>query len=547
MDNKLLADILFPDVSKTVEDLEKKYPERNTKGNITRLGPSPTGFIHLGNLYGAYVDERLAHLTDGGVIILRIEDTDDKRKVEGAEKLLIEALKEYDIEFDEGVTIDGDMGKYGPYHQSERVDIYKTVAKYMVERGYAYPSFVTEEELNEIRTEQEKKKVNTGYYGDWAKDRNLTAEEIRDKINSGLLWTLRLKSKGNPEETLKIKDGIRKEVVIHPNNQDIVLLKVNKVPTYHFAHVVDDHFMRITHVVRGEEWLSTLPIHIEIFDMLGWMHPLYCHTAHIMKMDGEVKRKLSKRKDPELSLGFYKEKGYFKEAVKEYLMSIINSDFEEWREKNPLIEITEFPFNLNRMSSSGALFDLDKLEHFSKEVISKISEDEIYKRLLNWVKIYKEDMIDEVVQNEDSVKKIIGIGRSDKKPRKDLISCSQIFEFIDYCFDKTYTIKDSLPDEIEPDDAKIILLKYMETLDFNDDKEQWFDKVKAICEKNNYAVKMKDYKKTPENYKGSIAHLTTVIRLSYTGRANSPDIWEIANALGETKVRNRILKYIDKL
>lgn len=547
MDNKLLADILFPDVSKTVEDLEKRYPERNTKGNITRLGPSPTGFIHLGNLYGAYVDERLAHLTDGGVIILRIEDTDDKRKVEGAEKILIEALKEYDIEFDEGVTIDGDMGKYGPYHQSERVDIYKTVAKYMVERGYAYPSFVTEEELNEIRTEQEKKKVNTGYYGDWAKDRNLTAEEIRDKINSGLLWTLRLKSKGNPEETLKIKDGIRKEVVIHPNNQDIVLLKVNKVPTYHFAHVVDDHFMRITHVVRGEEWLSTLPIHIEIFDMLGWMHPLYCHTAHIMKMDGEVKRKLSKRKDPELSLGFYKEKGYFKEAVKEYLMSIINSDFEEWREKNPLIEITEFPFNLNRMSSSGALFDLDKLEHFSKEVISKISEDEIYKRLLNWVKIYKEDMIDEVVQNEDSVKKIIGIGRSDKKPRKDLISCSQIFEFIDYCFDKTYTIKDSLPDEIEPDDAKIILLKYMETLDFNDDKEQWFDKVKAICEKNNYAVKMKDYKKTPENYKGSIAHLTTVIRLSYTGRANSPDIWEIANALGETKVRNRILKYIDKL
>ena len=547
MDNKLLADILFPDVSKTVEDLEKRYPERNTKGNITRLGPSPTGFIHLGNLYGAYVDERLAHLTDGGVIILRIEDTDDKRKVEGAEKILIEALKEYDIEFDEGVTIDGDMGKYGPYHQSERVDIYKTVAKYMVERGYAYPSFVTEEELNEIRTEQEKKKVNTGYYGDWAKDRNLTAEEIRDKINSGLLWTLRLKSKGNPEETLKIKDGIRKEVVIHPNNQDIVLLKVNKVPTYHFAHVVDDHFMRITHVVRGEEWLSTLPIHIEIFDMLGWMHPLYCHTAHIMKMDGEVKRKLSKRKDPELSLGFYKEKGYFKEAVKEYLMSIINSDFEEWREKNPLIEITEFPFNLNRMSSSGALFDLDKLEHFSKEVISKISEDVIYKRLLNWVKIYKEDMIDEVVQNEDSVKKIIGIGRSDKKPRKDLISCSQIFEFIDYCFDKTYTIKDSLPDEIEPDDAKIILLKYMETLDFNDDKEQWFDKVKAICEKNNYAVKMKDYKKTPENYKGSIAHLTTVIRLSYTGRANSPDIWEIANALGETKVRNRILKYIDKL
>lgn len=546
MDNKLLADILFPDVSKTVEDLEKKYPERNTKGNITRLGPSPTGFIHLGNLYGAYVDERLAHLTDGGVIILRIEDTDDKRKVEGAEKLLIEALKEYDIEFDEGVTIDGDMGEYGPYHQSERVDIYKTVAKYMVERGYAYPSFVTEEELNEIRTEQEKKKVNTGYYGDWAKDRNLTVEEIRDKINSGLLWTLRLKSKGNPEETLKIKDGIRKEVVIHPNNQDIVLLKVNKVPTYHFAHVVDDHFMRITHVVRGEEWLSTLPIHIEIFDMLGWMHPLYCHTAHIMKMDGEVKRKLSKRKDPELSLGFYKEKGYFKEAVKEYLMSIINSDFEEWREKNPLVEITEFPFNLNRMSSSGALFDLDKLEHFSKEVISKISEDEIYKRLLNWVKIYKEDMIDEVVQNEDSVKKIIGIGRSDKKPRKDLISCSQIFEFIDYCFDKTYTIKDSLPDEIEPDDAKIILLKYMETLDFNDDKEQWFDKVKAICEKNNYAVKMKDYKKNPENYKGSIVHLTTVIRLSYTGRANSPDIWEIANALGETKVRNRILKYIDE-
>ena len=337
MDYKQLAERLFPDVTTTVDDLEARYPARDLAEGamITRLGPSPTGFIHIGNLYGALIDERLAHQS-GGRFLLRIEDTDDKRRVEGAEALIIRAMEYFGIHFDEGVTLSGDKGDYGPYHQSERVEIYQAVAKQLVAQGKAYPSFATEEDLAKIREAQEAQKLNTGYYGKWATDRNLTLEEIDEKLAAGEEWTLRLRADGNPEETRAIPDGIRGHVTIHPNDQDFVLLKTNGVPTYHFAHVCDDHFMRVTHVVRGEEWLATLPFHIELFETLGWEHPVYCHTAHLMKIDeAGTRRKLSKRKDPEMALSFYEEKGFFPEAVREYIMILLNSDYEEWRLANP--------------------------------------------------------------------------------------------------------------------------------------------------------------------------------------------------------------------
>lgn len=437
MDYQQLADWLFPDVTTTIDDLEQRFPKRDlAEGTmITRLGPSPTGFIHIGNLYGALIDERMAHQS-GGSFLLRIEDTDDKRKVEGAEELIIRAMEYFGIHFDEGVTLEGDKGVYGPYHQSERVDLYHTVAKVLVAQGKAYPSFATEEDLAKIREEQEAQKLTTGYYGKWAADRNLTMEEIRTKLDAGEPWTLRLKSMGNPDEARSVADGIRGHVTIHPNNQDFVLLKTNGVPTYHFAHVVDDHFMRVTHVVRGEEWLATLPFHIELFETLGWEHPVYCHTAHLMKIDENgTRRKLSKRKDPEMALSFYEEKGYFPQAVREYIMTLLNSDYEEWRLANPELPLEDFPVHLDKMATSGALFDMVKLEDVSKETLVRISEAEIADFVIAWAQKYHQDIYEVLAPQRDDLVKLLAIGRDGKKPRKDLVNAEQIVQFTKYFFD----------------------------------------------------------------------------------------------------------------
>lgn len=549
MDYKQLAERLFPDVTTTVDDLEARYPARDLAEGamITRLGPSPTGFIHIGNLYGALIDERLAHQS-GGRFLLRIEDTDDKRKVEGAEALIIRAMEYFGIHFDEGVTLSGDKGDYGPYHQSERVEIYQAVAKHLVAQGKAYPSFATEEDLAKIREAQEAQKLNTGYYGKWATDRNLTLEEIEEKLAAGEEWTLRLCAAGNPEETRAIPDGIRGHVTIHPNDQDFVLLKTNGVPTYHFAHVCDDHFMRVTHVVRGEEWLATLPFHIELFETLGWEHPVYCHTAHLMKIDeAGTRRKLSKRKDPEMALSFYEEKGFFPEAVREYIMILLNSDYEEWRLANPDMPLEDFPVHLDKMATSGALFDMVKLEDVSKETLVRLDEATIADFVIAWAEKYQPDVASVIAPQRDDFVKLLAIGRDGKKPRKDLMNAEQIVQFTKYFFDEWFTQEDALPENIPAEEAAAILEDYLATYDHTDDNETWFGKIRTITEERGYAVRPKDYKKNPDAYKGHVGDVSTVVRLAITGRRNSPDIWAIQQVLGEEKTIARVKQMIASL
>lgn len=549
MDYKQLAERLFPDVTTTVDDLEARYPARDLAEGamITRLGPSPTGFIHIGNLYGALIDERLAHQS-GGRFLLRIEDTDDKRRVEGAEALIIRAMEYFGIHFDEGVTLSGDKGDYGPYHQSERVEIYQAVAKQLVAQGKAYPSFATEEDLAKIREAQEAQKLNTGYYGKWATDRNLTLEEIEEKLAAGEEWTLRLRAAGNPEETRAIPDGIRGHVTIHPNDQDFVLLKTNGVPTYHFAHVCDDHFMRVTHVVRGEEWLATLPFHIELFETLGWEHPVYCHTAHLMKIDeAGTRRKLSKRKDPEMALSFYEEKGFFPEAVREYIMILLNSDYEEWRLANPDMPLEDFPVHLDKMATSGALFDMVKLEDVSKETLVRLDEATIADFVIAWAEKYQPDVASVIAPQRDDFVKLLAIGRDGKKPRKDLMNAEQIVQFTKYFFDEWFTQEDALPENIPAAEAVAILEDYLATYDHSDDNEVWFGKIRTITENRGYAVRPKDYKKNPDAYKGHVGDVSTVVRLAITGRRNSPDIWAIQQVLGEEKTIARVKRMIAAL
>lgn len=549
MDYKQLAERLFPDVTTTVDDLEARYPARDLAEGamITRLGPSPTGFIHIGNLYGALIDERLAHQS-GGRFLLRIEDTDDKRRVEGAEALIIRAMEYFGIHFDEGVTLSGDKGDYGPYHQSERVEIYQAVAKQLVAQGKAYPSFATEEDLAKIREAQEAQKLNTGYYGKWATDRNLTLEEIEEKLAAGEEWTLRLRADGNPEETRAIPDGIRGHVTIHPNDQDFVLLKTNGVPTYHFAHVCDDHFMRVTHVVRGEEWLATLPFHIELFETLGWEHPVYCHTAHLMKIDeAGTRRKLSKRKDPEMALSFYEEKGFFPEAVREYIMILLNSDYEEWRLANPDMPLEDFPVHLDKMATSGALFDMVKLEDVSKETLVRLDEATIADFVIAWAEKYQPDVASVIAPQRDDFVKLLAIGRDGKKPRKDLMNAEQIVQFTKYFFDEWFTQEDALPENIPAEEAVAILEDYLATYDHSDDNEVWFGKIRTITENRGYAVRPKDYKKNPDAYKGHVGDVSTVVRLAITGRRNSPDIWAIQQVLGEEKTIARVKRMIASL
>lgn len=541
MDYNKLANLLFPQIKKTPEDYETIYPPRRLPegAKVTRLGPSPTGFIHLGNLYGAFADERLAHQS-GGVFYLRIEDTDDKREVEGAVPAVINALHHFGVNFDEGAAIGGEQGDYGPYYQSQRGEIYQCYAKKLVSMGLAYPCFMTEEEIQVIRDQQEKDKLNPGIYGRYAKHRDLTFEEVVDRISQGQEYVVRFRSQGSPERHFTVEDGIRGTLSMPENEQDVVILKKTGIPTYHFAHVVDDHLMRTTHVVRGEEWLSSLPIHVALFDALGWEPPIYCHTTVLMKMDGETKRKLSKRKDPELSLEYYKKEGYHPEAVREYLMTILNSNFEEWRIANPQLPIDVFEFSTDKMSNSGTLFDLDKLNDVSKDVLARMSADEILIFLLQWADAYHPDLAQLMMSNQEKMLKILSIDRGGEKPRKDLIYCRQIFKFISYFFDEHFIIEDSYPENVSWKDIKEVLNRYFQSYDDKDSQEEWFEKIRVITADMGYAVKPKDFKKNPDQYKGHVGHISNVIRVAITGRTNSPDLWEIQQIMGLEQVRGRI-------
>ena len=558
MDHKELSNLIYPSLQHTPEDYEAMYPARDLPEGamVTRLGPSPTGFIHLGNLYGAFVDERLAHQS-GGVFYLRIEDTDDKRYVENAVETIIGSLDFFGIRFDEGVTESGDIGSYGDYTQSHRGEIYRTFAKKLLEQGMAYPCFLSEDEITAIREQQEKEKIAPGIYAgwskyrDWDKDADIEAE-IVSRIKAGEPFVVRLKSKGVPnasaEETARhsVVDAIRGELSVPDNFLDVVIIKQTGIPTYHFAHVVDDHLMRTTHVVRGEEWLPSLPIHIELFEDLGWEPPVYCHTAQLMKIgeDGN-KRKLSKRKDPELSLDFYRKEGYHPAAVREYLLTILNSNYEEWRIENPEAPAEEFRFTTEKMSSSGALFDLDKLNDVSKNALLHIDAHE----LAEWLKSWSEEFAPEygyVFEDMDHLAQILDLGRHDARPRADLVYAKQIMDFIGYFFDEAFEIKDEYPAEAAAD-AGAIIRAYLDSYDHSDDNEQWFGKIRQIATDMGYAAKPKDYKKNPDDYKGHVGHVSTVIRIALMGRAQSPDVWAIQQIMGESMVRSRLETAVSNL
>ncbi len=544
--NIKLAELLFGNIDKTPEYYEEKYPKRDLPDGafVTRIGPSPTGFVHLGNLYNAIIGERLAHQS-GGTFFLRVEDTDAKREVEGAVELVISAMDFFGIHFDEGAAVSGDNGEYGPYRQRLRKSVYQCYAKELVKRGLAYPCFCSEDDLTAMREKQMSQKLNFGYYGEWAKCRNMPYEEIEKRINNGDEYVLRFLSNGSEDKHVEVFDGIRGTLNVSENYQDFVLLKSDGIPTYHFAHVIDDHLMRTTHVVRGEEWLSTLPIHVQLFDTLGFERPVYCHTAVLMKMDGDTKRKLSKRKDPELGLNYYRAEGYVPRAVWEYLMTVLNSNFEEWRAENPDKDIDEFKFTLDKMSNSGALFDIMKFEDVSREVLLRTPASEIYDEFADWLREYDNKFYEIFTRDREYSEKILDVGRNGNRPRKDLTSWKQARQFLSFYFPETFEIEDEYPERVSPDDKQAILKKYLETFDYADDNSQWFEKVRTITDELGYAVKPKDFKKNPDMYKGSVSDVSSVIRVALTGRTNSPDLWEIIHIIGEGEMRRRIEKAME--
>ena len=539
--NKELAELLFGHIAKQPEYYEEKYPKRDLPegATVTRIGPSPTGFVHLGNLYNAIIGERLAHQS-GGTFFLRVEDTDAKREVEGAVDLVISAMDFFGIRFDEGATADGDNGSYGPYRQRMRKEIYQCYAKKLVEMGMAYPCFCSESDLAEMREKQMAGKLNFGYYGEWAKCRDLSFEEIKARIENGDEYVLRFRSQGDEKNHIEVFDGIRGTLKVSENYQDFVLLKSDGIPTYHFAHVIDDHLMRTTHVVRGEEWLATLPIHAQLFDTLGFERPVYCHTAVLMKMDGETKRKLSKRKDPELGLEYYKSEGYAPRAVWEYLLTVLNSNFEEWRAENPEAPIDDFKFTLEKMSNSGALFDIMKFEDISRDVLLRTPASEIYDEFAAWLKEYDPEFYEIFTRDREYSEKILDVGRNGNRPRKDLTSWKQARQFLSFYFPETFEIEDEYPERVSEEDRKEIFKRYLETFDVSDDNSEWFQKIRDITGEMGYAVKPKDFKKNPDMYKGSVSDVSSVIRVALTGRTNSPDLWEICHIIGEDEMRARI-------
>ncbi len=542
MDYKDLANLIFPN-AKPVSYYEEKYPERNLPEGamVTRFAPSPTGFIHIGGLFGSIIDQKLAKQSEG-VFILRIEDTDQKREIENGITQIVDSLKDFDIIADEGMTSENtEAGVYGPYKQSERKDIYQAFAKWLIEQGLAYPCFCTPEDLDEIRGKQEAAKIRPGYYGVWAKCRNIPLDEVVERIQSGEKYIIRFKSQGREDRKIKHKDSIKGNIEFPENDQDIVIIKADGLPTYHFAHAVDDHLMRVTQVVRGDEWVSSIPLHLELFRALGFKPPKYAHTATIMKDDNGSKRKISKRKDPEAAVSYYHEQGIPVQAVKEYLLNIANSNFEPWRRANKDASMDEFELQLNKMNVSGAVFDMVKLLDISKTVISKYDAEEVYSKALDWAKRYDEELKDMLVSNEEYSKKVLGIERGNVKPRKDIAKWSDLKDSIIYMYEDKFEPTYEFQKINDKEEINSILTSYIEKhFNIADDKQTWFDKMKDLAEEFGYAREVKEYKAEPEKYKGHVGDISTVIRIAVTGRSNTPDLYEIMQVLGEQTVKQRI-------
>lgn len=544
-DYKMLADLLFPNVDKNVDYYENLYPNRDLKegARVTRFAPSPTGFLHLGNLFTCSVAYKTAKTTDG-IFYVRVEDTDQKRKVEGAVEVMLEGLKSYGITADEGVMIDGTQrGDYGPYIQSQRKEIYQTYAKYLVEQGLAYPCFCSAEELEALRAQQENDDIK-GYYGKYAKCRDLTFNEIKANIDAGKSWTLRLRSPGDANKKCFFDDMIKGKIEMPENMIDVVLLKTDGIPTYHFAHVIDDHLMHTTHVIRGDEWIASVPLHLQLFRILGFKPVKYAHVAPLMKEENGNKRKLSKRKDPELAVTYYKQEGFPAASVNEYMMTIMNSNFEDWRRANKDADINAFPFNLKKMSVSGALFDLVKLTDVSKNVICQMSADEVFELSYEWAKAFDPPLAKLYEQDKAYATAVLNIDRGNKKPRKDIAKWSDIPDYISYMYDETFEENYELTGNATEELAVNILNLYKDIVDVNDDKDTWFNKIKEICQPVGCTPNVKEYKQNPDAFKGHVGDVSTVIRVALTGRTNTPDLFAITALLGADRVQKRIEKAI---
>ena len=547
MDYQALAELLFPHVTETPDEVEARFPLRaNPEGAvITRMAPSPTGFVHLGNLVQGMISERMAHQS-GGVLFLRVEDTDAKREVPGAVEVLINSLKHYSINFDEGATIDGDCGEYGPYRQRQRAAIYHVYAKRLVSEGKAYPCFCTEEELTAMRETQEANKENFGYYGKYAIWRDKSIEEVKAQIQAGNPWVLRFRSEGSIENQFKFDDLVKGKLTITENDVDNVLLKSDGIPTYHFAHAVDDELMRTTHVVRGDEWLPSLPFHIQLFKALGFKLPKYVHIGPLMKMDGNSKRKLSKRKDPELALTYYKGEGFPVQAMREYLMTVLNSNFEDWRRANPDADIDSFKFSPKKLNPAGSLFDYAKLVDVSKNVISRMDAETVYRLLTEWAQEFDPDFGAKLSSDPELATKVLAIGRGGKKPRKDLATWKDAKDYMGFFYDEY--LETPVFDE-KFDKAIVIeaLNRFLEKFDIADDSNTWFEKVKAITTEMGFTTDMKAYKADPSAFPGTVADISTFIRQAVTGKTNSPDLYTVMQILGKERTVARIQAAIEKL
>ena len=547
--NKKLAGLLFPHIDKTPDYYEELYPERGLAegARVTRFAPSPTGYLHIGGLFGALVDELTAKAT-GGVAYLRIEDTDKKREIDDGVSAIINGFDYFGVEFNEGVTGFGtEKGAYGPYTQSQRAEIYQTIAKSLVEKGLAYPCFCTADELSAIREEQENgDAVIRGYFGKWAKCRDLSIEEIEKNLAEGKPWVLRLRSAGDEDKKIVFEDVIRGKIEMPANIIDEVLLKSDGIPTYHFAHACDDHFMRTTHVIRGEEWISSVPKHIELFKACGYKVPKYAHTPQVLKTDEETgdKRKLSKRKDPEAAVGYFVEGGFPKESVLEYLLTLINSNFEDWRRANPKASIYEFPFNLKKMSSSGCLFDLVKLNDVSKNVISVMTAQQVYNNIAEWAKVYDPGFASLFCADPEYSTAVMNIDRENPKPRKDIAKWSEVKDYVSYFYNPIYNADYTLPENISKADAAAIAEKYLSEFSLADDKDQWFARIKDMCEPLGFTPNVKEYKKNPDAFKGHVGDVSTVIRIALTSRRNTPDLYSIMLLLGEDEIKARLSEAI---
>ena len=552
-ENIQIAELLFPNVTETVDDIFKKYPKRNTKEGemVLRFAPSPTGFLHTGSVYTSMVGVKLARQSNG-IAILRIEDTDKKRDVEGGISLIVNGLKGFGIEFDEGpINETEQVGEYGPYIQSQRLDIYKVFAKDMVERGTAYPCFITDEELEQIRKEQEKLGVRTGYYGDWAKWRNATVEDIEKELKEGKPFVIRLYSTGDIDKSFEMTDRIKGRFTLRENDMDIVLLKSDGFPTYHFAHPIDDTLMGITLVIRTEEWFASVPIHYELFKKLGFKQIEYAHPSPLMKLDneGKSKRKLSKRKDPEADVQYYIENGYPNEAIIEYFLTLANSNFYDWRIQNPDVDTNEFQLKLEKFNKAGALFDIVKLEDICKDYIATLSAEEIYERSLNWAREYDEEEAKLLEENKEYCINIFNIERSGQKIRKDIVKFKDSKEQLRIFFD-TFFDEDSYEDissRVDKDVQKEIVEKYIDIYNPDDDSTVWFDNVKKLGEELGFCSDRKEYEANREKYKGTVGDVAMVLRVAITKKTQSPDLYQVMNVLGKEKVVQRLEKYAEEV